>query len=318
MHPDWSSPVPMLRHLMLSHNRLSNVVDAVTMLAPISDLETLDLSRQVCEKADEPMDSASNTDVVVTRRRAGERSAVDEDGEPLQTSDVDEESLGCSTHTSSRLKCSPPPPSSTSEMPTRRKRKIDALCLSMPNNLKELLLARSLKLNDRMLLPIVVEKGGRNLTYLRFSENSIQNVDGPLLFREPVENLTIDFSNNQITCLATGYFNESTRTGSRAVGLRLVNNRLSTQIGSDNGGQLFRDYVHLEVLDLRKNGIKQLHRNAFHNLVLLKQLVLAENSLRAIDFEFRHMKRLELLDLSDNLLVVLDQVVVFCYRNSYL
>lgn len=152
--------------------------------------------------------------------------------------------------------------------------------------------------------------GGKLLKYLLLDYNSLEIITGPIIFTEPPTNLLISLTNNQLTCLAPDLFYYSTLNGSEITVLKLSNNRLGQQLDHDAQGSTFQHYKHLRRLNLVSNGITQLTRKTFVHNAELQKLHLAMNSLRAITFEFHHMKNLQFLGLSYNLFSTISQDVL--------
>lgn len=87
------------------------------------------------------------------------------------------------------------------------------------------------------------------------------------------------------------------------VELNLSSNQLKSIVSSSSISDygLFINLNELLVLDLAKNSINDLPRQAFNGLSSLIQLSLAHNKLYVVPFQiFKHLKNIELLDLSGN------------------
>lgn len=131
-----------------------------------------------------------------------------------------------------------------------------------------------------------------NLLFLNMSDNQI---DSDLLDKNTFENASkltqLDLSRNQLKSI-------------------LVENttRSNQQIDTYDANNLFAGLINLEYLDLSRNLITDLPRNAFEGLTELKCINLAYNRLFVTPFQaFRALINIEQMDLSHNkLLSVLD------------
>ena len=116
----------------------------------------------------------------------------------------------------------------------------------------------------------------------------------------------MDFRDNGIVCLAKDFFGYSVSKGLDVGKLNLAGNSLWEQLGQDTEGDTFADYGNLTELNLAYNQIKTLPKKIFKNIPRLRVLNLSGNSLQLIEFDQSHFNRLEMLDLSSNLLIQLD------------
>ena len=73
-----------------------------------------------------------------------------------------------------------------------------------------------------------------------------------------------------------------------------------------SGGTVFKYFSDLTELDLSVNNIKKLPESIFAHLDKLEILNLSRNSLLFIEFQLSHMKHLQVLDLSENLISQFD------------
>ena len=154
---------------------------------------------------------------------------------------------------------------------------------------------------------MVIQKWGR-LSLVEYKSNGIERLVGPLVLITPT-NITLDLSDNEISCIAEDFLAESAQLGSSIVKAFFARNRLAYQLEIDVYGRTFRSFANLTELDLSSNAIKSLPVHVFSRLTVLEKLNLSGNSLRLLDFEFRHMSRLQVLDLSNNLLTTFNGTV---------
>ena len=115
----------------------------------------------------------------------------------------------------------------------------------------------------------------------------------------------IDFSHNNMVSFAGSFDNAIVDRGLKVVSLHLSDNKLANEL-EDKTKQVFKYFDELTELDLSSNAIKTLPRSIFNNLRQLVRLNLSRNSLLSVSFEFSHMKHLQSLDLSENLLSQFD------------
>ncbi|ESN96542.1 hypothetical protein HELRODRAFT_163616 [Helobdella robusta] len=180
-------------------------------------------------------------------------------------------------------------------------------CLIVPRSLKVLTLTNSVNENFDWL-PAMLILGKFTLEEFIYQDNGMRSVKGPLIINSPrnARPFKLDLSRNFINCLAPDFLNFSISQRGFVLGeLNVEKNELGEQMQSDMFGLTFQCYSNLTILNLSNNKIKKLHKLSFKNLRQLRILNLAENSLQTIEFEISHMKYLQYLDLSRNLLVSL-------------
>jgi len=153
-------------------------------------------------------------------------------------------------------------------------------------------------------LPAMVLMHTRRLRRLEYRNNGIENLINSLVLTSP-SNVSIDFSDNRISCFSPDVFNYSYYLGSYIVELYLSGNNLGEQFDRDINGITFRSLTHLKELDLSRNGIKSLSLNALRYPSNLEKLDLSQNSLRTFDIDISHMRKLTSLNISHNLLTTL-------------
>ncbi|KAK3103128.1 hypothetical protein FSP39_016715 [Pinctada imbricata] len=82
--------------------------------------------------------------------------------------------------------------------------------------------------------------------------------------------------------------------------LNVSDNVLGYSLQDDTRGKIFKNLKMLKILNLASNKIQILPKLIFHNLDSLEVLNLSLNLLRKIDFEFMHMRKLRIFDISNN------------------
>ena len=138
--------------------------------------------------------------------------------------------------------------------------------------------------------------------------NGMSVITGPLMINRPraTEPATIDFSDNEIHCMAKDVLSYSVKRGFDVGRIILAGNNLWEQLAQDFDGNTFADYRNLTELNLANNRIKTLPSGVFDKIPHLKILNLSGNSLQLIDFNYDHLDRLQIFDLSNNLLTNVD------------
>ena len=181
------------------------------------------------------------------------------------------------------------------------------ICVLSPRNIEVLNMSQSLSATLDHIPPTIV-LGTSRLRYFEFRGNGLTYITGPFMINRPraTGQLTMDFRDNGIVCLAKEFFGYSVNKGLDVGKLNLAGNNLWEQLGQDTEGDTFADYGNLTELNLAYNQIKTLPKRIFHNIPRLKLLNLSGNSLQLIEFDQTHFNRLEMLDLSSNLLIQLD------------
>ena len=142
--------------------------------------------------------------------------------------------------------------------------------------------------------------GPSRLQYFKFQKNYVEELR-EFYFEKPDPSIwfVADFSRNSLVSFA-GSFNESILSGLRVSGLLLYDNKLGDEL-RDKGDFIFEQFENLTSLDLSSNEIKDLPRTVFKNQNKLLYLNLSRNSLLLIDFQISHMKHIQTIDISDNL-----------------
>lgn len=162
-----------------------------------------------------------------------------------------------------------------------------------------------------------------NLTILQLEHNEINNIGRAVLSALP-NLLSLNLSDNQIDndLLDKNIFENSPKltqidlSRNKLKSILVQNNKRSNQSTiftyTYSESNIFGSLAHLEYLDLSRNSITDLPRNAFEGLKELKCINLAYNRLIVTPFQaFRALINIEQMDLSHNrLLSVLDNYFV--------
>ncbi|XP_045184944.2 toll-like receptor 4 [Mercenaria mercenaria] len=143
-----------------------------------------------------------------------------------------------------------------------------------------------------------------NLKVLQFRGNNVRRIQGTT-FHWPNQNFLsyIDFTGNKMSFLSSNV----TRGLANLKTFLLGENRLSDMSSSPEFINLFANCLNLEKLVLDRNGLSYLPESIFLRNKMLTYLSLKGNLLRKVTFNTKHLKNLRYLDLSDNLIHVLDE-----------
>ncbi|XP_045184113.2 leucine-rich repeat-containing protein 15-like [Mercenaria mercenaria] len=143
-----------------------------------------------------------------------------------------------------------------------------------------------------------------NLRVLHLRGNNIRRIQATIHW--PDQNLLyyIDLSDNKMRYLSPN----TTRGLTNLKTLLLGGNQLSEMSSYLELIDLFANCYNLEKLVLDRNGFSYLPESTFLNNKLLTYLSLKGNILRQVTFETNHLERLQFLDLSDNLIHMLDEL----------
>ena len=148
--------------------------------------------------------------------------------------------------------------------------------------------------------------GENELRLFKFGDNSIEVLSEFGMSNPNIHiPLRLDFSRNKLVTVAGDFFKQSVDQGVIFDGLYLSDNSLGEQLRYMNG-IFFKDLANLTVLDLSFNSIKTLPELIFINQSEMQILNLSKNSLHSVNFKFSHMVNLSHLDLSENLMALLD------------
>ena len=145
-----------------------------------------------------------------------------------------------------------------------------------------------------------------SLKYLNIQGNFVRVLKN-ITFRRNSSEIPFeaDFSHNNMISFAGAFDYVTVEYGLKVITLLFSDNKLGREL-SENEGSLFDHLADLIKLDFSSNEIKTLLQSIFKNLARLQYLNLGKNSLLLIGFRISHMKKLQFLDLSDNLLSQLD------------
>ena len=295
MQPKLSSSLRSLEHLDLSYNRLSDVSSLVLDVWKLRRLQYIDVSHQTKRYVEQ-------------REKRSARHALSLPPFKEFTADQNDKSSEnmadffqhCKTPS---LKVCSNAGSHASKYPLPE---YGTWCLPVGPKVAVLKLSEALNANYKNLPPMILF-GGSHFKLLEYRQNGLEQLRGPVIISRPMKNAVIDFSDNRFSCIAPDAFNITFTLGSTIREFILSGNKLAAQMEADVNGITFKDWVHLGSLNLANNGIKRLSSGVFSHLSNVNVLNLSQNSLRQIDFEFSHIKMLQMLDLSYNLLTTLQE-----------
>jgi len=297
MEPKLSTSLCYLEHMDLSYNRISNLASLILDLWKLRHLRYLDLGHQSKRYVDqrekrsaEPLLSASHFNHLI--KSASQNNETSENAaiffETCKTLPLQE----CSNIRNHASKFPLP--------------EYGSWCLPAPPRITFLKLSESLDVNYYNMPPIIIF-GGAHLKLIEYRLNGLEIVRGPLIVSQPMTNVVFDFSDNRFSCISPDAFSPTVMLGSIIKELILSGNKLAAQMEADVTGITFKDFMHLDTLNLANNGIKRLPTGIFSKLPNMNILNLSRNSLRQIQFQFSHMKMLQVCDISYNLLTTLDR-----------
>lgn len=144
----------------------------------------------------------------------------------------------------------------------------------------------------------------RNIPELRLNASGLREIymqdnilytwDGPIHGIEKVE--IANLSNNFCSHISKSFLKY-------ARGLRILilsKNNIGRSLLNDVGGEIFRNTVSLEILDLSDNNIHALSVHMFQNMKKLQVLDLRHNQLSTVRVKMEHMKNIYFIDLKQN------------------
>ncbi|KAK3612020.1 hypothetical protein CHS0354_021695 [Potamilus streckersoni] len=168
------------------------------------------------------------------------------------------------------------------------------LTIQVPENLKVANFSHS-----KLAFPVLGFRVGRNrVEYLDASYSMLYNWTGPVL---GFDSLTyLDLSNNHCSELSFHFFDYLPRL----VILLVSNNLLGIVFSRDKDGGIFQNLKTLKHLDLSNNRITSMNENIFQGLVNVEILNISHNLLDTFLVNIGHMNNLRVLDLSQNMLQV--------------
>ena len=193
----------------------------------------------------------------------------------------------------------------------------EVMCFFIPPKLEFLNMTASLN-EDLKYFPQIVGLGGNHMQEFIYRENGLKFFTGPFVigYPNPKVPLTIDVSDNGLTCVSPDILMWTIKRGGRIDKMAFSNNNLYEQLEHDLTGDLFKHYKLMTNLQLDRNGIKSLPWLIFQNLSSMEILNLSGNSLRLIEFKISHMKQLKVLDIGNNLITNIDANSLFTLDQS--
>ena len=298
---DWglSTALPQLEYLDISYNRLSNVADLLLEVFFLQKLRVADCSYQVRRFLKKrQLNNYSNSKRIRMSRE-------NKDTPMITTQGLKYSKSSCKAGEFKQCEILPiAKNSSVRPLPASN------WCILAPKRLEVLNLTQSLSVAMTSFPPTLILSAYK-LRHLEYRANGLTSVTGPIMINLPraSESLTIDLADNSISCLAKDVFSYSVSRGLIMGKLLLSGNNLWEQLAQDENGETFFHYSNLTELNLANNRIKTLPVGVFNNVPKLTILNLSSNSLQLIEFKLEHFERLNILDLSFNLLTSLEPAV---------
>ena len=303
MKPKLSKSLRYLEHIDLSYNRISDPASFILDVVGLLRLRYIDFSHQTKSYVEQR--EKRSTDTLLSP------SHFNELAKPIRRNNESSKTTADFFHS-----CKTPPLQPCSNIKSYisnvmyRARKpllprYGSWCLPTPPKIEVVKLSESLYENYYSMPPIIF-LGGGHIKLFEYRLNGLRKILGPLIISQPMKNVVLDFSDNSFSCIAPDAFSTAITLGTTIKELILSGNKLAVQMKADVSGLTFKDFVHLEKLNLANNGIKSLPTGIFSNLSNMTVLNLSQNSLRQIEFEFSHMNMLQVCDISHNLLTTLE------------
>lgn len=138
------------------------------------------------------------------------------------------------------------------------------------------------------------------LREIYMQDNLLYSWDGPV---HGIENIEIaNLSNNFCSHISKSFLEH-------ARGLRILlmsKNNLGRSLLNDVGGEIFRNTVSLEFLDLSDNNITVLSAHMFNNMNQLRALNLRKNQLLTVNVKMKHMRNINYINLEQNRLATIE------------
>jgi len=297
MEPKVSKSLSYLEHIDLSYNRISDADSLILDFWELRHLRYLDFSHQ------------SKRYVEQREKRSAEPSLPPSHfNDLIKPSSLNDESYENTADFFETCKTPPLQPCSNIRNHASKFPLPDygSWCLPAPPKIEIVKLSESLNVNY-CNMPAIIMFGGAHIRLIEYRLNGLEKVRGPVIISQPMTNVVFDFSDNRFSCIAPDAFSTTIKMGSIIKELILSGNKLAAQMEADLNGITFKEFLHLNKLNLANNGIKRLSSGIFSKLPNIEVLNLSQNSLRQIEFQFSHMKMLQVCDISYNLLTTLDR-----------
>ena len=306
--PQLSVHLPHLTFLDLSYNRITKVEHVINDLWKLKKIRYLDFSHQDKRfREDLPYENS-----LISNQK---RSFGNEVGNLRQMPRNIEEGTNGALHANASdvwfSQCFTPP-----LKPCPSVVGVDGVlleyhtwCIPAPPRLQIINLTQSIN-SEISDMPAMVLFGGRNMKSMIYRQNGFRKLGGPVIITQPTNELKLDLSDNVISCASPDMFKVSFELGVLASELDVSRNNLAEQLKIDTDGRTFRYFRNLSVLHLSRNEITTLSPAIFSQLGMLETLNLSRNFLRQLEFEFIHMMRLKVMDVSHNLLTNIEDAVL--------
>jgi len=298
--------VPKVRHIDFSNNRLSNIGTVANEIYSMKNLLVMDFSYQ--------------SKRYLNKRRINYNKKILEPYSLLNLTRSENK-------TTSECEISPLKPCTftlgsnhTEDFPAGPLSDFGPWCLQLPSHLEAANLSASINVQLDQFPQVFILGSNRHLREFIYKANGFSRCVGPLIINNcnPGLALTFDLSDNEMTCIAPDLLKISINSGCNIGAMVRANNDLGGQLERDINRRVFRLYSNLTELNLVKNSIKSLPFKIFENLKVLEYLNLSGNSLRKIDFEFKHFQCMNVLDMSNNLITSLSMDILDNLQNLFI
>ena len=179
--------------------------------------------------------------------------------------------------------------------------------LALPMNLSKLCLSHTRRTDDNLPIEIIISDE-TSVGHLNFPRKSLNTLSiFVVLGLDPDFNVSFeaDFSSNNMVSFK-GSLYKLKHNRFLVNSLLLQRNRLGQYLAR-NGEKIFKHFENVTRLDLSSNDIKNLPHSTFENQRELKYLNLSKNSIVSVNFKISHLKNIQIIDFSENLISQFDQ-----------
>ena len=300
----FSKYLPNLEHLDLSFNRVSNLQDFLIDMFFCFKLRFLDVSNQIRRYINRRSSPYIRNEYAIQKSLREEPPVL----RGTRHKRFDKNKCHAGIFKTCNMSMFLRKPSNVRNKLKNIPLPINNICVPAPRNLEVLNISQSWNIvQDKM--PTFLILGTSKIKYFEMKANGMSVITGPLMINRPraTEQATIDLSDNEIHCIAKDFLSYSVKRGFDVGRFILAGNNLWEQLAQDFEGDTFADYRNLTELNLANNKIKSLPSGVFDKIPHLEILNLSGNSLQLIEFNYNHFDRLQILDLSNNLLTNFDQ-----------
>ena len=304
----FSNHLPFLKHMDFSYNRVTKMFTFVNDIYRFRDLSYVDFSYQVRHYLTKRQLTKKN----IGKLANSENGITDFESFASKKKEFDKNECEAGVFKTCEIQFSMRSGAqfakSIDDSDDKRQFGRNTWCIIAARSIEILNLSETIMININKLPPTLII-GSIKLKHLQYKANGFKMVTGPLMINRPrsSEPLTLDLSDNGITCFAKDLLSYSVSKGLDVGGINLARNNLGEQLALDREGETFYDYRNLSELNLSSNKIKTLPSRIFMNVPHLKILNLSDNSLQLIEFDYTHFTSFERLDMSSNLITNLEE-----------